>query len=59
MTNTYSPNKINADTRTGQRKPIDGQSKKPVDVATLEKSSASSAINPQSPGPAAAGEASS
>lgn len=55
-----TPIKTNDDAGSGQKKGIEKQNnKKPVDVATLEKSSATSGNDPKSSGPVATGEASS
>ena len=59
MTRSNTPAKTNADVQNCEQKGISKKNKKPVDVATLEKSSATSGNDPQSPGPVAAGEASS
>lgn len=58
MTNLNKPTKTNDDAQSGSRKNIDKQKKEPVDVATLEKSNATSATNPEKSGPVAVGEAS-
>jgi hypothetical protein len=56
MTNVNTPIKTNEDAQSGKQKGIEKQDKKPVDVATLEKSEATSDKNS---GPVAVGEASS
>lgn len=50
--------KTNDDAQSGEKKGADPQ-KKPVDVSTLEKSTATSGNNPENAGPVAAGAASS
>jgi len=48
--------RTNDDAQSGKQKNLNKQQKKRVDVATLEKSTATS--NPKNPGPIAVGEAS-
>jgi hypothetical protein len=57
--NNATITKTNDDAQSGRQKGIDKKKdKEPVDVATLEKSNATSGTDPNDPGPVAAGEAS-
>jgi hypothetical protein len=60
MSNQNTPVKTNDDAQSGTQKGIEKQNKKKlVDVATLEKSDATSVTDSQSENPVAVGEASS